>query len=153
MKVLVEFSSHFSIHLILQFSVWDLCSYFLWLAYRKSDAKLANGKNSTRNGSWGETSEGTIVKTRSWWRLMYLRAEPPPVREQRILQGHVVKGSCAIVGRSSSREATILPSLVSIDTLVIEIWWFLFATWPCKTTWSKLCMTLWLGACQGISPF
>ena len=48
-----------------------------------------------------------------------MRAEPPPVREPRISQGHVIKGSCDIVGRSPSRETIILPSLVAIDTLVI----------------------------------
>ena len=68
-----------------------------------------------------------------------------------ISQGHVIKGLCDIIGRCPSREAIILPSLIAIDTLVIEIWWFLFATWPCKTTWLKLCMTLSL-ACQCISP-
>ena len=89
-----------------------------------------------------------IIRNR-WW-LKWLCAEPPPVSEPHISQGHVIKGSCNIIGRSPSKEAIILSSLVA--TLVIEIWWFLFVTWPCKTTWSKLCMTLWLGACQGISP-
>ena len=50
-----------------------------------------------------------------------LRTEPPPASEPRISQGHVIKGSFDIIGRSSSREAIILPSLVAIDTLIIEI--------------------------------
>ena len=62
-----------------------------------------------------------IKVTRSRWRLKRLRAEPPPVSEPGISQGHVIKGSCDIVGRSPSREAIILPNLVAIDTLVIEI--------------------------------
>ena len=90
--------------------------------------------------------------TRSRWQLKRLRAESPPVSEPRMSQGRVIKGSCDIIGRNSSRKPIILPNLVAIDTLVIEIWWFLFTTWPCKTTGSKLRMTLWLGACQGISP-
>ena len=91
------------------------------------------------------------IITRNWWRLKRLRADPSPVSEPRISQGHVIKRSCDM-GKSPSRKAIIMSSLVAIDTLVIEIWWVFFATWPCKTTWSKPCMTLWLGACQGISP-
>ena len=58
---------------------------------------------------------------RSRLRLKRFRAEPPPVSEPRISQGHVIKGSCNIIGRTPSREAIILPSLVAIDTLIIEI--------------------------------
>ena len=61
------------------------------------------------------------IKTRSRWRLKRLRAEPPPANEPRISQGHVIKVSCDITGRSPSRKAIILPSLITIDTLVIEI--------------------------------
>ena len=50
-----------------------------------------------------------------------LCAEPPPVSEPRISEGHVFKGSRNIIGRSPSKEAIILPSSVAIDTLVIEI--------------------------------
>ena len=85
------------------------------------------------------------IVTRSRWRLKRLRAEPPPVCEPRISQGHVIKGSCDIMGRSPSREAIILSNLVAIDTIKIKIWWFLFPTWPCKTTWSKGDVTLKLG--------
>ena len=74
------------------------------------------------------------ITTRSRWRLKCLCAEPRSVSEPRISQGHVIKGSYDIIGRSPSREAIVLPSLVAIDTLVIETWWFLFAWWPCKTT-------------------
>ena len=89
--------------------------------------------------------------TRSWLRLKRLCAEPSPVSEPGIPQGHMTKGSCDITGKIPSREVIILPNLVAIDTLVTDTWWFLFATWPCKTTWSKVCMTLWLEACQDIS--
>ena len=95
----------------------------------------------------------TITVTRSRWRLKRLRAEPPPVSEPRISQDYVIKGSCDIIGKSPSREAIILPSLVPINTLVIEIWWFLFAMWPYKTTWLKRKMTLRLGASQSMPSF
>ena len=35
--------------------------------------------------------------------------EPPPVSEPRISQGHMIKGSCNIIGRRSWRKAIILP--------------------------------------------
>ena len=61
------------------------------------------------------------IITRNWGRLKRLRADPSPVSEPRISQGHVIKRSCDIIGKSPSREAINLPSLVAIDTLVIEI--------------------------------
>ena len=122
-------------------------SHAFLITYRKTFTKKLFGGPS-RNSDEKEKK----TKTRNRWRLTHLRAEPPPVSEPCISQGHMIKGSCDIIGRNPSRKAIILPSLVAIDTLLIEIWWFLFATWPCKTTWSKLCMTLWLGACEGISP-
>ena len=48
----VKFSSYFNIHFILQFSVGDLCSYFLWSAYRKPDVKLAWGRNDANDKNW-----------------------------------------------------------------------------------------------------
>ena len=55
-------------------------------------------------------------------------------------------------GRSHSTLITILPRLVAIDTMVAEILWFQFATWSCKTMWSKGHVTLWAGAYQGKLP-
>ena len=46
---------------------------------------------------------------------LYLEIEP------RISQGHVIKGSCDIIGGIPSREIIILPSLAAIDTFVIEV--------------------------------
>ena len=63
----------------------------------------------------------SLNTTRSWRRLKHLRLEPTPVGEPRISQGHMIKGSFNIIGMNTSREAIILPSLVAIDTLVIEI--------------------------------
>ena len=40
------------------------------------------------------------IQTRSQWRLKRLRAEPLPVTEPCISQGHVIKGSWYIIGRS-----------------------------------------------------
>ena len=76
-----------------------------------------NNRNTRKRGKI--CSKLTI--TRSWLPLRRLRAKSPPVSEPRISQGHVIKGPCDIIGRSPSREAIILPSLVAIDTLVIEI--------------------------------
>ena len=36
-----------------------------------------------------------------------------------ILQNHLIKGSCAFIGNSPSRSVIILPSLVTIYTLVV----------------------------------
>ena len=38
-----------------------------------------------------------------------------------ILQDYVANGSSNFTGRSASREATILPGLVAIGTVVVEI--------------------------------
>ena len=38
-----------------------------------------------------------------------------------ILQDQVIKRSCNFMGRNPSRYVTILPSLVVIDTVVVEI--------------------------------
>ena len=38
-----------------------------------------------------------------------------------ILQGHVVREPCDFIGTSSLRQVTILPSLVTIGTLIVEI--------------------------------
>ena len=43
-----------------------------------------------------------------------------------ICQDHVIKGSGGHINGSPSRYVTILASLVAIDTLVIEIYGFLF---------------------------
>ena len=51
-------------------------------------------------------------RTRSRWRLKHLRGENPPINELRISEGHVIKGSCDIIGRGPSREAIILPSFL-----------------------------------------
>ena len=84
----------------------------------------------SRNGSLEMIGKGKPLallkeminnKKRSRRRLKRLHAEPPPVSEPRISQGHVIKGSYDIKGRSPSREAIILPSLVAIDSFVIEI--------------------------------
>ena len=48
-------------------------------------------------------------------------ATHPPVSKPRISQGHVIKGSCDVIGRSASREVIILSSFVTIGTLLIEI--------------------------------
>ena len=38
-----------------------------------------------------------------------------------ILQDHMIKGLCDLIGRSPSRQVIILPSLMAIDTVVVEI--------------------------------
>ena len=43
-----------------------------------------------------------------------------------ILQGYVIKGSCDFMGRNPSRQVIILPSLVAIDTLVVETCFLVF---------------------------
>ena len=52
---------------------------------------------------------------------MRLDIKPPPVSEPLLSQGHMIKRSCDIIGRSASSEAFILPSFVVIVALVIEI--------------------------------
>ena len=43
-----------------------------------------------------------------------------------ILQGYVIKESCDFMGRNPSRQVIILPSLVAIDTLVVETCFLVF---------------------------
>ena len=50
------------------------------------------------------------------------------------LQNHVIEGSCNFMIRSSSWHITTLPTLVTIDIVVVEIKCFSFVTWSCKTT-------------------
>ena len=109
-------------------SVLKVTLSFLLELFDAKDFELDNSEDKNYK------TESFANDTRSQWWLKRLHAEPPLVNEPRISQDHGIKGSCNIVGKSPSREAIILPSLVAIDTLVIEIWWFLFATWPCKTT-------------------
>ena len=83
------------------------------------------------------------------------------------LQGHLIKPLNDFMVRSPSTYVTIVPSLLAISSVVVNILYSLsrdqsvmwlydghnhscnrdimgfFVTWPCKTTWSKLCMTLW----------
>ena len=63
-----------------------------------------------------------------------------------ILQNHVIKEWCNFFGRNSL-------SKLWIGTLVVDIFWFLIVTWPCKTTWSKRKMALRLGVSQSMSSF
>ena len=64
------------------------------------------------------------------------------------LQDLVVEVKNDFMVRSLSKYVTILPSLVAIGTLVVENYWFLFATWLCETTRSERSATLWLGVLQ-----
>ena len=66
-----------------------------------------------------------------------------------ILQDHVIKGSCDVMDRSPSRWVTILPSLVFINTLVLEIW-FEFVTWSWCDDVTIICLIshIWVKSCR-----
>ena len=51
-----------------------------------------------------------------------------------ILQDHVMKRLSDFMGSCPSRQVSILQSLVTIGTLVVELKWFKFLTWSSKTT-------------------
>ena len=55
---------------------------------------------------------------------------------------HVVKSSGDYIDKSPSRQVIIISSLVTIGTLIMEISWFSFVMWSCKTTWLKVRVTL-----------
>ena len=45
-----------------------------------------------------------------------------------ILEEHIIKRLCNFAAKSTSRQVTILPSMVTINTVVAEIYWFYLAT-------------------------
>ena len=62
-----------------------------------------------------------VKTTGSWWRLNHLYAGPSSLSQPHFLQGHMIKRSCDIIGRSPSSEVIILPSFVAISTGIVEI--------------------------------
>ena len=53
-----------------------------------------------------------------------------------ILQNRVIKGSCEFMGKTPSRQVTILPSLLIIGTVVVEM----FVTWSWRDDFTRTCL-------------
>ena len=83
-----------------------------WDVYNKTFDSLSKSSDK---------KEKKREKTRYRWQLKRLRAEPHPVSEPCISQGHVIRGLCDIVSRRPSVEFIILLDLVAMCTLIIEI--------------------------------